>query len=807
MPEFKNFEDFFNTATKFKPYPYQTRLANSTIPQVINIPTGTGKTETAILALWLWRRLNKEPNVPKRLIYCLPRRTLVEQTKSRVDEWIKNLNLESMIDVVLLMGGDADKAFDKYPAKESIIIGTQDMLVSGALNRAYGSSPYRWPVIFGLFNNDCMWVFDEIQLMENALPTSIQLDEFRRLFNTFGEHRTLWMSATLNSEWLKTVNSPKEKSDIYELESNDYDDALKTRNNAVKILHKSEIVLNKEYNKKDVEYLKNLHETGTVTVIITNTVKRAQALYNLFKKENIHCELIHSRFRAADRRKLNEWIEKLDKNQDKNQDKIIISTQVLEAGVDISARTLITEIAPWPSMVQRFGRCNRKGTTAKGDVYWIDVNEELPYEHDEMVYSRNQLELLTEKSISPSKLPKVEEKKFFDSVLRKKDLVDLFDTTSDLSGSYTDASRFVRNSKKSMDIGIFWRDGVFKSKILDKEFRPDRDEICNVSIGMAKTLLKGKKMPAYVWDYAYGEWNKIYGHELFPGQIIMLDSEIGGYSETLGFDHTIKDKVNVIKNLKNENESHNRENGAMSQKISVTLEDHTSHVLYEAVEIIKNLEFLGDDIKEAIIISAGYHDIGKLHNTFQNTMKKGISDDERKKEHFWAKSKKWNMHDRPDFRHEVASTLAYLNQGRHMESKIRDLVAYLIISHHGKVRLSLRSVSKKKRVKETLLGIEDGDVLPQFSLPESFEIKSTDGSKMDKDSLLGFDRKDTSVEKEIKLDMSLARIGGDKSSNPSWIKRTLTLLEHYGPFRLAYLESLIRAADTLASKKENEMKH
>jgi CRISPR-associated endonuclease/helicase Cas3 len=46
-------------------------------------------------------------------------------------------------------------------------------------------------------------------------------------------------------------------------------------------------------------------------------------------------------------------------------DRIIVATQVVEAGVDISAGCLITELAPWPSLVQRFGRCARYGGSGK----------------------------------------------------------------------------------------------------------------------------------------------------------------------------------------------------------------------------------------------------------------------------------------------------------------------------------------------------------------------------------------------------------------------------------------------------------
>ena len=54
------------------------------------------------------------------------------------------------------------------------------------------------------------------------------------------------------------------------------------------------------------------------------------------------------------------------------------------------------------------------------------------------------------------------------------------------------------------------------------------------------------------------------------------------------------------------------------------------------------------------------------------------------------------------------------------------------------------------------------------------------------------------------LDLSIARIGLDKNGRRSWLERSLGLLEWLGPFRLAYLEAIMRVADMRASKKEQE---
>ncbi|MCS6800300.1 MAG: CRISPR-associated helicase/endonuclease Cas3, partial [Myxococcota bacterium] len=120
--------------------------------------------------------------------------------------WLKNLNLDNEVRVWLLMGGESDDDWDTYPESEQILIGTQDMLLSRALNRGYAMSRYRWPVQFGLLNNDCQWVLDEVQLMGNGLATSAQLAAFRKQFGVWGECPTLWVSATFDLSWLETVD-------------------------------------------------------------------------------------------------------------------------------------------------------------------------------------------------------------------------------------------------------------------------------------------------------------------------------------------------------------------------------------------------------------------------------------------------------------------------------------------------------------------------------------------------------------------------------------------------------------------------
>src|SRR5436190_18290253 len=134
-----SFNQFFRTATKgCEPYPYQERFAEAhSLQHLLRAPTGAGKTATAILG-WLWRWVSKKPDTPRRLVYCLPMRVLVEQSCREAKQWIENLKLDVLVHV--LMGGIETEKWYLHPEKPAVLIGTQDMLLSRALNRGYAAS-------------------------------------------------------------------------------------------------------------------------------------------------------------------------------------------------------------------------------------------------------------------------------------------------------------------------------------------------------------------------------------------------------------------------------------------------------------------------------------------------------------------------------------------------------------------------------------------------------------------------------------------------------------------------------------------
>jgi CRISPR-associated endonuclease/helicase Cas3 len=121
----ETFREFFQKTIGSFPYAYQERLATGPCQsQLISIPTGLGKT-AAVINAWLWNRQQPNSPWPRRLIYCLPMRTLVEQTHHEAEKWLKKNDLlwdenprHRRGNVGLLMGGaDAGDCADIRASK------------------------------------------------------------------------------------------------------------------------------------------------------------------------------------------------------------------------------------------------------------------------------------------------------------------------------------------------------------------------------------------------------------------------------------------------------------------------------------------------------------------------------------------------------------------------------------------------------------------------------------------------------------------------------------------------------------------
>lgn len=128
-------------------------------------------------------------------------------------------------------------------------------------------------------------------------------------------------------------------------------------------------VYKKELNSEKIidYYMKHKTAESCKILVVVNTVKKAQEVYQQLIEygiENIH--LLHSKFNKNDRlEKEKEIIE--DGKTEVKKCCVWISTQIVEASLDIDFDTLFTELSDLSGLFQRLGRCNRKGKKSIDD--------------------------------------------------------------------------------------------------------------------------------------------------------------------------------------------------------------------------------------------------------------------------------------------------------------------------------------------------------------------------------------------------------------------------------------------------------
>ena len=814
------FVDFFATAfgSGATPFSYQQALAQRGWPDALIAPTGLGKTAAVVLA-WLWKRATAPETARRRLVYCLPMRTLADQTARNVAAWLRRLaplptDWEAPLpcaesDVHLLMGGEDEPRWYEHPERPAILIGTQDMLISRALMRGYAMSRFRWPVDFALLHNDAQWVFDEVQLMSSGLATSTQLEGLRRrLGNEIGAG-SLWVSATLHPEWLRTVDAPANPT-VWRVPDDFPDDkespVVRRLIDAPKHIEPARVRpasgrkadLN-TYVRKLAEEVLACHQPGRMTLVILNTVARAQQVHAALVRQGAPSDLalVHSRFRLADRMA---QMNKLPQPHTAD-DLIVVTTQAIEAGVDLSAATLITELAPASSLVQRFGRVNRYGElndSGGATIRWVDladIDETLaaPYEPRELNTGRARIAELSD--ARPAHLPPPAPDDYSHRwVIRSKDLIDLYDTDPDLTGFDVDVSPYVRDAEDT-DVQVFWRD-FDRSEGPVGQPPPWREELCSVPIAQARDWLKKVREKQRLRPYQadpqarrrggtsrHTSWVPL-DSPPWPGLVLMLHVGAGGYSSVTGFDPAETAPVAPVgREDVDARVAESLDTDPDSEQPAVPLTAHLRHVAAEGKRLCDALGVSRD--KAEIVRAACWHDVGKAHPAFQERLGVSASDPLLAKAPHYDVSK-----GRPYFRHELASALAYLTHAGW--SRAADLVAYLVAAHHGKVRMNLRALPAEPRAttdegardaRRFARGVWDGDELPEVDLVA--------GERWNGGALT----------------LSIMELGDDARTGASWTRRVHSLLDRYGPFRLAFLEALLRVADWRASAAEEADGH
>ena len=345
---------------------------------------------------------------------------------------------------------------------------------------------------------------------------------------------------------------------------------------------------------------------------------------------------------------------------------------------------------------------------------------------------------------------------------------------------------FIRDSEDT-DVQFFWR--VFAGNQLQESFpAPQRDELCAVAIWRAReflTKLKKNKQFASVWKPLDKIWQTVDPDEVRAGMVLLLEPGMGGYLDSVGWTGDSSDKPTARPPQDDESKLDGMEDDDWGQE-PVSLTQHLKVVALAMAGIRQRLEFASDGIRwDALSRAALWHDVGKAHTAFQMAMRDAPQLRESTPDQLWAKSggkgkPNYRMSDgtkRSGFRHELASAIAWLTH--HSAEAEANLIAFLIAAHHGKVRGSIRSLPNETRsTDETIMfarGVWAGDDLPSIDLGNGEIVPAT------------------------KLTLGLMDLG-EGESGPSWLARVVAIRDEFGPFRLSYLETLLRVADWRGSK-------
>ncbi len=332
----------------------------------LTLPTGLGKTLTAAsLAFGLRETL---PAPKRRIFIVLPFLSIIDQTAKVYDELLMEPATSKLMQSHSLSertydsaeGRDAEFLLDTWDSE--IVITTFDQFLLSLLG---DRSRYQMR-----FHNlaDAIVIFDEVQTIPVKMWDLLDhaLSQLTENLNT----TAIIMSAT-QPGFITGAHELVEPPERYYGEFERYRFILKHRDR----LNLDDFIQ---------EVLERREELEGMRVMVTlNT--RASARHVLNKLIDVWNSPVY--FLTADVTP-KDRLEKIEKiKASKDAPCLVVSTQVIEAGVDIDMDLVMRDFAPLDSLIQVAGRCNRNGANPRRDVEIYTLENEPGKPYSEMVYT------------------------------------------------------------------------------------------------------------------------------------------------------------------------------------------------------------------------------------------------------------------------------------------------------------------------------------------------------------------------------------------------------------------------------------
>lgn len=381
-----------------KPFHWQSglfrQLINGNSPESLSLPTATGKTY-GILRCWLGALCEKPSIIPRRLAYVVNRRAVIDQVYEdalSLAEKVRGTSLAAQIakavpgacvdDPVGVYAFRGQRSLDhewlSYPERPAILIGTVDMLGSRLLFRAYaGSGDWRRAQSAGLLGQDTWFVLDEPHL---AHPFRNLLSGIKQQQNASPTPRPFWFTQ------IGATNRGKSSGDDKLQQALKEDKDLASRLSANKKVFVSEKAISSdEFVDEAVRISSSALASGKPAsiAVIVSTIRLARSLSASLSSaklpQNPHVVCITGAMRGVDRDTLLASQDFRDafaaSGRTRMNSAVLVGTHCLEAGFDGDFDLLVSDIASMPSVLQRLGRLNRVGEAKESEGHFFLVQD------------------------------------------------------------------------------------------------------------------------------------------------------------------------------------------------------------------------------------------------------------------------------------------------------------------------------------------------------------------------------------------------------------------------------------------------
>jgi len=343
----------------------------------LNVPTGTGKTLAALsLSLKLKERLENERNIKPRIIYALPFLSIIDQNYRVFEEVILKPSASQDSRMLLKHHHLADV---KFKIEESEYEVDKSLLLLEGWNAEIIVTTF-WQLFNTLFSNrnkqlrkfnklaNSIIILDEVQAVPHQYWPLIH-DSLKLLAEKFNSY-IVFMTATqplIFDEAKGEIKEIAQRKDEYFRGLNRIE--LVPRIEKAMALDEFKALLERDLNEKsDKDFL-----------IVLNTIGSAQEIYRFIQAlplEDTKTVFLSTNIIPKVRLERIDEIRKSSKDAPRRR-KVIVSTQLIEAGVDIDADIVYRDFAPLDCINQVAGRCNRNSSKdEKGTISIFILKDE-----------------------------------------------------------------------------------------------------------------------------------------------------------------------------------------------------------------------------------------------------------------------------------------------------------------------------------------------------------------------------------------------------------------------------------------------